>query len=201
MDLFLSHVDVGIFVVSGASDASQKKNLDDLKNNCDSIFVVLNKIDEWDDLDETALDDVISQWKNNLGVDRIYPTCTKGYDPKSRIRELNIKGVNKLRSDIEDFLEKKGKDLLLARHMAEKQSYAVKIIATALASVAGEAFIPGSAVFITATQGVAIASLHYLYTGKVMSPHAALAILPPVIAENAVMEINIPRFTLCDECK
>jgi small GTP-binding protein len=182
---FLSHVDVGIFVVSGASDASQKKNLDDLKNNCDSIFVVLNKIDEWDDLDETALDDVISQWKNNLGVDRIYPTCTKGYDPKSRIRELNIKGVNKLRSDIEDFLEKKGKDLLLARHMAEKQSYAVKIIATALASVAGEAFIPGSAVFITATQGVAIASLHYLYTGKVMSPHAALAILPPVIAENA----------------
>lgn len=182
---FLSHVDVGIFVVSGASDASQKKNLDDLKNNCDSIFVVLNKIDEWDDLDETALDDVIIQWKNNLGIDRIYPTCTKGYDPKSRIRELNIKGVNELRSDIEDFLEKKGKDLLLARHMAEKQSYAVKIIATALASVAGEAFIPGSAVYITATQGVAIASLHYLYTGKVMSPHAALAILPPVIAENA----------------
>lgn len=181
---FLSHVDVGIFVVSGALDASQKKNLDDLKNNCDSIFVVLNKIDEWEKLNKTALDKVISQWKNNLGVDKIYPTCTQGYDPES-LTELIIEGVDELRSDIEDFLEKKGKDLLLARHMAEKQSYAVKIIAAALASVAGEAFIPGSAVYITATQGVAIASLHYLYTGKVMSPHAALAVLPPVIAENA----------------
>ena len=98
---------------------------------------------------------------------------------------MSIRGVAQLRNDIEEKMKKKGKDLLLARHMAEKQSYAVKIIATALVAVAGEAFIPGSAAFITATQGVAIASLHYLYTGKILSSHAAIAILPTFLAESA----------------
>lgn len=182
---FLRHIDVGIFVVTGSSDASQKKSLDDLKQHCDSVFVVLNKIDASDDLDLTALEDVINQWKDHLKVDKIYPTCAKGYDPKSRSSNMDIRGVSRLRSDIEEFLEKKGKDLLLARHMAEKQSYAVKIIATALAAVVGEAFLPGSAAFITATQGVAIASLHYLYTGTVLSPQSAIAILPTFLAEAA----------------
>jgi small GTP-binding protein len=182
---FLKHIDIGIFVVTGSSDASQKQNLDDLRQHCDSIYVVLNKIDEWDDLDPTALDDVINQWKRDLKVDRIYPTCTKGYDPKSRFPTMDIRGVSQLRDDIEEFLEKKGKDLLLARHMADKQSHAIKIIAVALAAVAGEAFIPGSAAYITATQGVAIASLYYLYTGKILSPQAAIGILPTFLAETA----------------
>jgi small GTP-binding protein len=180
---FLRHIDVGIFVVTGSSDASQKKSLDDLRQHCDSFFVVLNKIDEWDDLDPTVVDDVVNQWKNDLKVDKIYPTCTKGYDPKSRNPKMDIRGVFPLRSAIEEFLEKKGKDLLLARHMAKKQSYAVKIIAVALIAVAGQAFIPGSAVFITATQAVAIGSLHYLYTGQLLSPQAALAILPTFLDE------------------
>ncbi len=180
---FLRHIDVGIFVVTGSSDASQKKSLDDLRQHCDSFFVVLNKIDEWDDLDPTVVDDVVNQWKNDLKVDKIYPTCTKGYDPKSRNPKMDIRGVFPLRSAIEEFLEKKGKDLLLARHMAEKQSYGVKIIAVALIAVAGQAFIPGSAVFITATQAVAIGSLHYLYTGQLLSPQAALAILPTFLDE------------------
>jgi small GTP-binding protein len=182
---FLKHIDVGIFVVTGSSDSSQKKNLDDLRQHCDSIFVVLNKIDEWDDLDESVLDEIIEQWKHDLGVSKIYPTCAKGYDPKSRSPKMDIRGVANLRSDIEEFLEKKGKDLLLARHMAEKQSHAVKIIGTALAAVAGEAFMPGSAVYITATQGVAIASLYYLYTGQILSSQAALGILPTFVAETA----------------
>jgi small GTP-binding protein len=182
---FLRHIDVGIFVVTGSSDASQKKSLDDLRQHCDSLFVVLNKIDEWDDLDSTVLDEVLNQWKSDLKVDKIYPTCTKGYDPKSRQPKMDIRGIACLRSDIEGFLEKKGKDLLLARHMAKKQSYAVKIIAVALVAVAGQAFIPGSAAFITATQGVAIASLHYLYTGKILSSQAAIGILPTFLAETA----------------
>lgn len=180
---FLKHIDVGIFVVTGSSDASQKKNLDDLKQHCDSVFVVLNKTDEWDDLDPKVLEDIVNQWKHDLKVDKIYPTCTKGYDPKSRSTKMDIRGVRALRRDIEEFLEKKGKDLLLARHMADKHSHAIKIIAAALAAVAGEAFIPGSTVYITATQGVAIASLHYLYTGKVLSSQAAIAILPTFLAE------------------
>ncbi|OKH38710.1 GTP-binding protein [[Phormidium ambiguum] IAM M-71] len=182
---FLKHIDVGIFVVTGSSDASQKKNLDDLRQHCDSIFVVLNKIDQWDDLRPKAIEEVIEQWKKSLGIEKIYPTCAKGYDPQSREPKMDIRGVFQLRQDIEDFLEKKGKDLLLKRHMAEKQSYAIAIIATALAVVAGEAFIPGSAVLITATQGVAIASLYYLYTGKILSPKTAIAILPTFLAQTA----------------
>lgn len=98
---------------------------------------------------------------------------------------LDIRGVYQLREDIENFLESKGKDLLLARHMGEKRAYAVGIIATALVAVAGEAFIPGSAVYITATQTVAIASLYYLYTGEILSTQAALALLPAFVAETA----------------
>jgi len=180
---FLKHIDVGVFVVTGSSDASQKKNLDDLRKHCDSIFVVLNKIDEWDDLDPTVLDEVINQWRNDLKVDNIYPTCAKGYDPKSRLPKMDIRGVYQVRKDIEEFLEKKGKDLLLARHMAEKKSYAVKIIAGALVLVAGEAFIPGSAVYITATQAVAIGSLYYLYTGNILPKTAAIAILPTFLSQ------------------
>ena len=184
---FIKNIDIGIFVVTGSSDASQKKNLDDLRQYCDpnSIYVVLNKIDEWDDLDPSVIDDLIEQWKIDLKVTKIYPTCTKGYDPKSRISKMDIRGVCYLRHDIEEFLEKKGKDLLLGRHMAKKESNAVKIIAAALLAVGAEAFIPGSAAYITATQGVAIASLHYLYTGKVMSPNVAIGILPTFLAETA----------------
>lgn len=182
---FLNHIDVGIFVVTGSADASQKKNFDQLRQCCDSVFVILNKVDEWDGLNPTALDKVISQWKSHLKVNKIYPICTKGYDPDSYVPKMDIRGVSYLRKDIEKFLEKKGKDLLLARHMAEKQSYAVKIIASALVTVAGAAFIPGSAAYITAAQGIAIASLHYLYTGKVMSSQTALSILPTFLAETA----------------
>ncbi len=182
---FLKNVDIGIFVVTGSSDASQKKNLDDLRQYCNKYFVVLNKIDEWDDLDESVLEEVIQQWKCDLGVQKIYPTCTKGYDPKSRLPVMNIKGVASLRSDIEVFLRKKGKDLLFARQMGDKQPYAIGIIAAALMAVAGEAFLPGSSVYITATQAVAIASLNYLYTGEVLSSITILRILPSFIAKTA----------------
>lgn len=65
------------------------------------------------------------------------------------------------------------------------ESYAKSIIAAALVAVTGEAFLPGSAAFITATQVAAIASLYYLYTGEILSPKAAIAILPTFIAESA----------------
>lgn len=183
---FLEHIDVGILVVTGAADASQKKYLDDLREHCDSVFIVLNKIDEWDRLNPSELEKVISQWKGVLQIQKIYPVCAFGYDPGTRSDlPLDIRGVYGLREDIEHFLDSKGKDLLLARHMGEKKSYATKIIAVALAAVAAEAFIPGSAAYITATQTAAIVSLYYLYTGEILSSKAALAILPAFAAEAA----------------
>jgi hypothetical protein len=182
---FLKHIDVGIFVVTGSSDASQAKNLRDLQANCDKVFVVLNKIDEWDDLGGDVLQEIIQQWEQDLNIKPIYPVCTKGYDPRSKMPNLDIRGVSVLRNDLESFLETQGKDLLLARHVAEKQSYAVKIIATALVAVTGAVFFPGSAGIIAAAQGVAIASLYYLHTGEILSAQSALTILTTTLAENA----------------
>jgi GTP-binding protein EngB required for normal cell division len=183
---FLKHIDVGILVLIGAADASQKKYLDDLRLHCDSVFVVLNKIDEWDRYSPSALEKVIAQWKEVLQIEKIYPVCAFGYDADTRPDSaLDIRGVDCLREDIENFLGSKGKDLLLARHMGEKKSYAKNIIATALVAVAVQAFIPGSAVYITTTQAGAIASLYYLYTGEVISPKAVFALLPVFAAKVA----------------
>lgn len=183
--IFLTNIDLGVMVVTGSADSSQKNNFDDLKNSANKVFVVLNKIDEWDDLDESALIDVIEQWKKELGVDHIYPTCTKGYDPRMRKdAPMDIRGVENLNEDIWGFLRHEGKDLLLARHLGDKRKYAAGIIATALAAVAGEAFIPGSAAYITATQVLAITSLNYLYTGKALTKSSTLALLPTFMGES-----------------
>lgn len=183
---FLKHIDVGILVVTGAADASQKRHLDDLRSHCDSVFVVLNKIDEWDKLSPSALEKVITQWKEKLQIEKIYPVCAFGYDGDTPPdTALDIRGVDCLQEDIENFLGSKGKDLLLARHMGEKKSYAKNIIATALVAVAVQAFIPGSAVYITTTQAGAIASLYYLYTGEVISSKALFALLPVFAAKAA----------------
>jgi small GTP-binding protein len=181
---FLKHIDVGILVVTGAADASQKRYLDDLRAHCESVFVVLNKIDEWDRLAPSALEKVTNQWQQVLNIEKIYPVCAFGYDPETPSNTpLDIRGVYWLREDIENFLGSKGKDLLLARHMGEKKSYAVGIIATALVAVAVQSFIPGSAAYITATQASAIVALSYLYTGEILSPKAAFALLPAFASE------------------
>ncbi|MBW4477970.1 MAG: 50S ribosome-binding GTPase [Tolypothrix brevis GSE-NOS-MK-07-07A] len=183
---FLKHIDVGILVVTGAADASQKKYLDDLRSHCDSVFVVLNKIDEWDRLSPSALEKVITQWKEVLQIEKIYPVCAFGYDGDTPPdTPLDIRGVYCFREDIENFLGSKGKDLLLARHMGEKKSYAKNTIATALVAVAVQAFIPGSAVYITTTQAAAIVRLNYLYTGEIISRKAVFALLPVFAAKAA----------------
>ncbi|BBD57766.1 small GTP-binding protein [Nostoc sp. HK-01] len=183
---FLKHIDIGILVLTGAADASQKRYLDDLRAHCDSVFVVLNKIDEWDKHLPSALENVITQWKEVLKVEKIYPVCAFGYgNDISPSTPLDIRGVYWLREDIENFLASKGKDLLLARHMGEKKSYAIGIIATALVAVVVQAFIPGSAAYITATQASAIVALSYLYTGEIISSKAAFAILPAFASEAA----------------
>ena len=181
---FTSNIDVGIFVVTGSADKSQKSNFDDLKKSCQDVIVVLNKADEWSDLEESALHDVIAQWKSVLGVDEIFPTITKGFDPKQRKdAPMNIQGVDVLREKIFFFLEPRKKGLKLARHMKEKGKYATRIISGAIATVAAESFIPGSAIYITATQVTAIAALNYLYTGNVLSKTAALSMLPHFAAQ------------------
>jgi small GTP-binding protein len=183
---FLKSVDAGIVVLTGSADATQKGHLEKLRAHCKRVFVVLNKVDEWDRLVVSALDDVIAQWKSALGVEKMYRTCTFGFDPSTRPGvPPDLRGVDELRADLETFLEAEGKALLFARQMGEKRSYAMKMIVGAMIAVGGEAFIPGSAAYITATQAIAITSLYYLYTGRVLSKASALAIIPLFAAEAA----------------
>lgn len=182
---FLDSIDLGVFVITGSADASQKANFDDLKKNSKKTIVVLNKIDVWDDLNESAYADVVQQWKIVLGVDEIFGTCTKGFDPEMRqSAPMDIRGVEEVQKELFDFLNSEGKALLLARHLKSKERFAITIIGTAIVAVAGEAFIPGSAAYITATQVVAITSLNYLYKGEILSKSSALALLPTFAGES-----------------
>ena len=176
---FIENIDIGVFVVTGSADLSQKTNFDDLKKSCQNVIVVLNKADEWDQLDDSALHEVIAQWKIALNVQEIFPTTTKGFDPKQRKdAPMDVRGVDVLREKMFFFLKSMKKDLQFARQMREKSKYATGIISGALLAVSAEAFIPGSAVYITATQVVSIVSLNYLYTGNTLNKTAALAMLP-----------------------
>lgn len=182
---FLQNIDVGVYVIASSSDVQQKENYQDLKDTCHKVFLVLNKIDQWDDEEPEALREVIEQWKSDLGHEgEIYPVCTKGYSEKAKEGVMDIRGVDELRSDLMDYLEIEGKSVLLARHLRQKDIYANRIIASALAAVAVEAFIPGSAAYITATQVGAISSLNYLYTGEFMSKSSALVLIPTFAAES-----------------
>ncbi|MFN4817342.1 MAG: hypothetical protein ACK474_18360, partial [Pseudanabaena sp.] len=111
-------------------------------------FLVLNKCDQWDNYKSQALEDVKEQWKQCLGVDKIYAVCALGYDKQLPNNfSLDIRGVNELREDIEVFLELEGKKLLLARHMGDKKSYAQGIIVTAVTAVGVQALLPGKAFY------------------------------------------------------
>ena len=187
---FLKHIDIGILVVTGSADASQKQYFDDLRANCTSVFLVLNKCDQWDNYKPQALEDVKEQWKQCLGVDKIYPVCALGYDNQMPDDfPLDIRGVNELREDIDVFLDSEGKKHLFARHMGDKKPYAKVIIIAAVSAVGIQAIFPGRAAFITATQIGAIVSLYYLYTGNILSKGTALALLPVFIGQSLATNI------------
>ncbi len=177
----LDGIDVGILVVSGSADAAQKQHYEELKESCKKVFVVLNKIDEYDKK-KAALQNVCRQWHDVLGLgtdEQIFQTCTDGYDPDAdEDAQLDIRGVDELREAVLDFLQEYGKDLLLAREMERKSTLAKRVIYTCLVASAGFAFIPGSAIYITGAQVVAIMSIHYIYTGEVITKNHVLAAIP-----------------------
>ncbi|MFW2176210.1 MULTISPECIES: GTPase [unclassified Moraxella] len=177
----LSDIDVGILVVSGSVDESQKAHYDELKEYAGKVFVVMNKIDEYDKKPK-ALEQVVQQWHDKLGLqndDIIFRTCTDGYDPEyDPEAEMDIRGIDELRDAMLDYLKKHGKNLLLMREMYTKSQSARKIIYGALVAVGIAAFVPGSAIYITGIQAGAIMSIHYVYTGEILSKKSAIAAIP-----------------------
>ena len=192
-------VDVGILILSGSADSTQKEQYDYLKEKATKVFVVLNKSDDFSD---ENLKIIMNQWKEQLSMsnnEKIYPTVSRGYDSKDkeifRDKEYDIevdeygrpkllKGIDEVRNDILDFLGKEGKNLLLAKELKDKSRQAIAIISTACVSAGGAAFIPGSALYIGAIQATAIASLGYLYTGELISKSSAVSTVGIFVAEN-----------------
>ncbi len=191
-------IDVGILVLSGSADKSQKEHYENLREKSEKIFIVLNKSDTFS---EENLDVIIKQWKEQLELSentKIYPVVSRGYDPKDKEvfrgneydieldeygRPKTLKGIDTVRNDVLDFLEKNGKDILLAKELKDKSRKALAIISTATVLTAGEAFIPGSAAYIAGTQVVAIGSLVYLYTGEIIGKQNAIALVGTFAAE------------------
>lgn len=176
----LHNIDVGILVVAGSVDESQKQHYDDLKRYSGKVFVVLNKIDEYDKK-PSALQKVVEQWHSALGLtadDVIFKTCTDGYDADYEAEEMDIRGIDELRESILEYLEKEGKALILQRQMQTKSETARKIIYGALVGVAGAALVPGSALYITGIQAGAIMAIHYVYTDEILSKKSAIAVIP-----------------------
>jgi len=144
---------------------------------------------------------ISSQWKEQLGLestDTIYPVVSRGYDSLDKEifrgeeydieidnfgRPKTLKGIDVVRDDILAFLEKSGKDLLLAKELKDKSKKATAIILAATVAAAGESFIPGSAAYILGTQAVAIASLGYLYTGTSITKSSAIGLIGMFAAE------------------
>lgn len=102
----LDHIHLGLFVTT--LNKFEKLTFVQLKAYC-KLFIIVNKIDEWDDFCYSTYDlfNISNQWISDLGPNNIYFTCTKGYDPTSRTSTMNIKGVFALRNDIYNFIEQK----------------------------------------------------------------------------------------------
>lgn len=126
---FLKNIDIGIFVVIGSTDSSQKANYDDLKKSVKKTIVVLNKIDGLDDHEKEALDEVVAQWKSALGTEKIFPACAKGYDPTMlKGKPMDLRGIDEIRDEILNFLQAEGKETPFIRILRNKEIKAHKII-------------------------------------------------------------------------
>ena len=164
---FLERVDVGILVVDGSSDARQKQHLDDLRRQCAHVFVVFNKIDEYDKWQPLVLERVIDQWKQDLGIETIYPTSAFGYDPEvHHSMKLDIRGVDALKTDIESLLQQRWQDIVNIRAFSETRTAAIEILANAMLKLTEQAFTPKSSPYILGTLAIAVAEIQYLFLGK-----------------------------------
>lgn len=191
-------LDIGILILSGAADETQRTHYEDLMKKSEKVFIVLNKSDEFS---EDNLKIVITQWKEQLNTnDKIYPIVSRGYDKKDKLKDpltsdefdipvdeygrpKTLQKINPLRDDILLFLETKGKDLILAKELKDKSKKAIAIVVASCISAGSFALLPGSAIYIGATQSLAIASLAYLYTGKILSKTQTISLVGVFAAE------------------
>jgi hypothetical protein len=137
-------------------------------------FVAVHARDLTRDIDS---DDAIREaWSAIVAPERVHLTATPPDGPAHGVDELRAALLEVALSKV---------DLPVARARRAKRPYALGVIAGATVVTAAEAFLPGAAAFIVASQASAISSLFYLYTGRWMGRTQALALLPAFAAEAA----------------
>lgn len=101
-------INLTIFVVTGFPTIYDQQLLNIVKQYCNNnLWILLNQIDIWDNCGCEYITNIVNKWKKLLEINHIYLTSTKGYDPKSKIPSMDIRGVKALREDIYNFIEEK----------------------------------------------------------------------------------------------
>ena len=100
----IEHIDLVILIIEGYPVYKYKSIFEKLSIYKAKIFIVLNNVDKWDDCFPDWVSYTVSQWANYLNVDKIYQTCTRGYNPREDSSRMEIRGVDLLRQDINNFI-------------------------------------------------------------------------------------------------
>lgn len=175
-DWQLPPIDVGIFVVAGSADARQREHLDRLRQLCPRVVVVLNKIDQYDKWQPFVLDRVIEQWRQALGIDRIFPTCTFGFDPELDLAvQLDLRGIEDLKAELEILLGKRWQERQQRKQVS--LSTLVGIVTPTIRSIAESGTTGRRSPFIPGLLAIALGELHHLYYGRSLSGQETYALL------------------------
>jgi GTP-binding protein Era len=181
-------VDVFVYVINaeGGYKQQEKEDYHSLLNYGREVLVVLNKIDL---IRDHQKQEFIEDQRQKMGVipDNFVPAA---FDPHPAISPIPI-NVVKVQAWIQDTLEKKGKDLLFAKHAREKDRMCERWILAACVSAAaiGALPIPGSDyVPLTALQSGMIAKIAYIY-GHSISKQDAVALIGQVLVGGAGRQV------------
>lgn len=107
----LRQINLTIFVVTGFPTLYDQELINKVKKYSNNpLLIVLNQIDKWDNCGAEYLDYIVNKWKKVLDINDLYLTCTKGWDSKSKISSMDVRGVGLLRKDIFNFIDEKIKE-------------------------------------------------------------------------------------------
>lgn len=106
----INDIDLVILVVDGYPVYGHKYIFQKLSIYKSNVFVVLNGMDKWDNCFSDWINYTVSQWANYLNIDKIYLTCTRGYNPTENSPQMDIRGVDLLRQDINNFVNAKNRE-------------------------------------------------------------------------------------------
>ncbi|MCS6959000.1 MAG: GTPase domain-containing protein [Pseudanabaenaceae cyanobacterium SKYGB_i_bin29] len=201
-DWQLPPIDVGIFVVAGSADGRQRQHLDRLRELCPRVVVVLNKIDQYDKWQPFVLDRVMEQWRQALGIERIFPTCTFGFDPELDLSvQLDLRGIEDLKAELEKLLGSRWQERQKRKQVS--LSTLVGIVTPTIRSIAESGSTSRRSPFIPGLLAIALGELHQLYYGRSLAgqeTHQLLQILPSRgwywLAEDNHFLLNTDRLRL-----